>query len=88
MADNCSKYNRYGMTQDRILVLTDLAFYLISPKKIHSKMLIKHLHYIIKAMHSSSKELILCFINEGGSSNYIDVRMSLNSRDQVINVLK
>ena len=77
IALQCQKYNRYGVTQGRILILTDIAFYLISQKKIHSKMMIKTLHYVIKAIHATSLELILCFINEGGSSNYIDVRLSI-----------
>lgn len=88
IADNCKKYNRYGATQDRILVLTDVAFYLISPKKIHTKMLIKSLYYIIKTVHATSQEMILCFHNEGGSSNYIDVRLSLSKREQFMELLK
>lgn len=74
------------MTQDRILVLTDVAFYLISSKKIHSKMLVKSLHYVIKTVQSL--EVILCFNNDNGQSNFIDVRLSLDQRDEFLVLLK
>lgn len=88
MALNCKKYNRYGVTQDRIMVLTDAAFYLISSKKIHSKMLIKSLHYVIKTVHATSMEIIICFNNDTGQSNYIDVRLSMEKRDEFLAALK
>lgn len=88
IALQCEKYNRYGMTQQRILILTDVAFYLISQKKIHSKMMVRTLHYVIKTIHAKSLELILCFVNEGGTSNYIDVRLSIPQRELFLEVLK
>lgn len=51
-------------------------------------MLIKTLHYVIKAIHATSLEAILCFVNESGSSNYIDVRLSIPQREDFIQTLK
>ena len=35
--DKVKKYNRYNQAQDRILVLTSTAVWMISAKKIHTK---------------------------------------------------
>ena len=51
-------------------------------------MMVRTLHYIIKTIHAKSLELILCFVNEGGTSNYIDVRLSIPQRELFLEVLK
>jgi len=64
-----------GTKQDRILVLTDVAFYLISEKKIHSKMMVNLLTYYIRSGDAGTQEVILCFKNQAGSGSFIDVRL-------------
>ena len=88
VSERCHKFNRDETTEERIAVLTDQAFYLISSKKIHSKMLIKSLHYIIKSMYQGSNEVILCFKNEAGTSQFIDVRLNLDQRENFLKTLK
>jgi hypothetical protein len=89
-AEKCKKYNRFNIQQDRVIVLSERFFYLTSPKKIHSKMLISELIYSIKAIsnnHSSTKEIILCYTSdqEGG---IVDIRMSVCNCDSFFQQLK
>ena len=48
--DKIKKYNRYNQAQDRILVLSSSSFWLISAKKIHTKVDITDLKYLVKAL--------------------------------------
>ena len=51
--DKIKKYNRYNQAQDRVLVLTSSSFWLISAKKIHTKVDITDLKYFVKALQSN-----------------------------------
>ena len=41
------KFNRFGIPQDRVVVLSSSAVYLFSNKKVHTKVYIRDLKYII-----------------------------------------
>ena len=45
----CKKYNRYNVAQDRVMILSKDALYLVSSKKVHTKIFLQELRYIIKA---------------------------------------
>jgi len=69
-------------------VLTDQAFYLISPNKIHSKMKIGHLTYIIKGQ-DDTQQVILCFKNDSKhDGGLIDVHVSTMQRDSLLETIK
>ena len=55
----CKKYNRYGVGQDRIFILSNQAFYLCSQTRVHTMMVIKDLSYIVKSLKSD--EFLLMF---------------------------
>ena len=88
LAENCSKFNRQGLAEARIIVLSDNAFYLISQKKIHSKMKIHLMTYVIKSTAEGSNEVILCFKNDGSSGGFIDVHLSVDNRENFLSKLK
>lgn len=67
------KFNRYNISQDRILVLSKEFLYLLGSSKIHTKIGIGELSYIIKCLQSS--EIVLFFVNN------IDIRMSFMGDD-------
>jgi len=74
------KFNRYGISQDRIFVLSNLSIYLFSNRKLHTKYNVTDLRYIIKSMHS--KEFILQFDDTG------DLRLTLEDREDLVNLVK
>ena len=51
--EKVKKHNRYNQAQDRILVLSSSAYWLVSSKKIHTKVDIGDLKYVVKALHST-----------------------------------
>ena len=76
----CKKYNRYGISQERIFVLSTNAAYLFSKNRVHTKVEMSKLKYIIKSMHS--KEFMLQF-TEG-----VDLRLSLEDREDLLMMVK
>ena len=76
----CKKFNRYGISQERIFVLSTLGVYLFSSRRLHSMMKLGDLKYIVQSMQS--KEFILQF-DEGG-----DVRLNLEDREDLLMYVK
>lgn len=76
----CKKYNRYNVAQDRVLMLSQQALYLVSSKKVHTKIFLQELHYVIKSQQS--KEFILQFLGS------IDVRINLMEREELLKLIK
>ena len=68
------------MGQERILILSKLAVYLVSSKKVHTKIFIAELRYVIKAQQS--KEFILQF------QGAIDIRVNLMEREELLKLIK
>ena len=68
------KFNRYNISQDRILVSSEDFVYLLGKNKIHTKIGINELNYIIKCTQSS--ELIMRF-----QIDNMDIRMSFIGED-------
>lgn len=80
-SSKAKKYNRYGISQERIVLLSTFAVYLFSAKKVHTKVPIRELKYVIKSMHS--KEFLLQF-TEG-----IDLRIGgVEDREQLLDLIK
>lgn len=76
----CKKYNRYGISQERVFALGTSKIFLFGNKKIHTKCGLTDLIYVIKSM--MSKEFIMHF--DHGES----VRIVLEDREDLLLLLK
>jgi len=74
----CKKYNRFGISQDRIFVLSTTKVSLFSSRKCHTELRIADLRYIIQSMQS--KEFVLQFD--------CDLRLTLIDREDMLMYLK
>jgi len=57
--DTCKKFNRMGIAQDRVVVLSKGCFFLFGSNGKYTGFLIRDLKYVVLAQNSS--EVILCF---------------------------
>lgn len=68
----CSKFSRYGMKQDRILLMSTQGIYLLTGKKLSARHVFSELQCVIKS--NLSKEFVLCFVNSKDLRLYLDER--------------
>ena len=80
---NGKKYNRFGVPQDRVIVLSDLAFYLCSKTRVHTQMWIKDLVYLVKS--TKSNEFLLVFKVKDEN---VDLRVSSDEREDILDFTK
>lgn len=78
--DKCKKISRWGIGQDRVVILSTHFIYILSAKDISKKVSIEELKYIIKS--SLSKEILLYFDDD------FDMRLNFESRDEMLDLLK
>lgn len=78
--DKCKKISRWGIGQDRVVVLSTHCVYILSTKDVSKKVPIEELKYIIKS--TMSKELLLYFDTD------FDMRLICETRDEMLDLLK
>ena len=78
--DKCKKISRWGIGQDRVVVLSTHCVYILSTKDVSKKVSIEELKYIIKS--TMSKELLLYFDTD------FDMRLICETRDEMLDLLK
>ena len=76
----CKKISRWGINQDRVIILSTHHIYLLSAKDLRKRVPISHLKYIIKS--TVSKEVILYWDGE------YDFRIQFEERDDFLSMLK
>lgn len=73
------KFNRYGIAQDRICILSSMGIYLVTNAKCHTRCLLSDLKWIVKAR--MSKEFVLCFTNN------VDLRLTIEDREDLLQLV-
>lgn len=76
----CKKYNRYGLAQERVLVLSSDSIYLFSNKKVNTICDVRCLSYVIKC--NMSKEFIMSF------EDAETLRLTLEDREDFLLIAK
>ena len=76
----CAKFSRYGMKQDRTLIMSTEGVYLLTGRRVSARHVFSELHCIVKSLHS--KEFVLCFVNSK------DLRLYLEEREELLDVIK
>lgn len=72
---NVNKWNKYGMRQERQMVLTNLNLYNFHRKKLRRSIVIKQLAGLTKALNEKSSEFVIHVKND------YDYRCELSNRD-------
>ena len=78
--DKCKKISRWGIGQDRFVILSTHCIYVLSTKEVSKKVPIEELKYIIKS--TVSKELLLYFDSD------FDLRLIFETREDFLDLLK